>query len=486
MTPYEQVASEFALPLTPYPYQIDTINKLAPLPRAGYWLDPGTGKTLTSTISCLHKHRQVVVLAPPILGVMWVRFLRTIPGITVAHYAGAPKVRSEMDLNVDFLVMSIQIFKRDYDSLVSRLDYNITLNIDECTSVKGLDSDNHRSVVDIMKRKDAHLLLLSGTPISAPEDSYAYSKLLNTGAYRNFKHWCNVHVESYDFFGNIAEYKNLDLMYENMKINSVRVLKEDVLKYLPTVTFVPLVYQLDPAHARLYRKLAEEELLELESSGGKIDATATAKLYHALGQIVVNWGHFADDDSKVSKAVDVIEEVLEELGDGKLVVFTNYRLTSQLLAKKLEKYNSTLIYGGIGNRAQQEAITKFATDPTCRVVVAATSAAGLGIDSWQHICSNVLFVELPTVPAMLNQALSRIHRNGQQKPVTVYLATAQGTLQVKQMKRLTERDTLVNRVIRNARDLRDELLGVEDGAEKSKVHSGSGERGRRLEGVCAV
>lgn len=40
----------------------------------------------------------------------------------------------------------------------------------------------------------------------------------------------------------------------------------------------------DIKHLKLYRKLAEEELLKLPD-GGKIDATQATKLVHALGQI---------------------------------------------------------------------------------------------------------------------------------------------------------------------------------------------------------
>ena len=461
LTPYEKVISEFTLPFPLYPFQVETVNELAPLPRAGYWLDPGCGKTSTSTASCLFKRQQVVVLAPPILGKLWQRFLQSIPEITMLHYAGSPKDRKEMDLNVDFIVMSVQIFKKDYDYLLEHLDQRLTINIDECTSVKGIESDNHKAVVDVMRKKDVHLLLLSGTPLSKVEDAYAYAKLLNTGAYRNYRHFMNVHVEEYDFFGNPTKFRNLELLHENMKINSVRILKEDVLKYLPELILTPLPYSLDPQHQRLYNKLAEEQLLELENTGGKIDATEASKLYHALGQIVVNWGHFADDPDKVSKALDVVEEILSELGDGKLIVFSNYRLTNRLLMEKLAKYNPVAIYGGIGAKEQQRSIDTFVEDPSCRVVVAQFLSGGVGIDNWQHVCCTVLFLEIPTVPAQFTQALSRVHRNGQTKPVTVYLATAEGTVQVRQVKSLLDKDYLINRVVRNAQDLRDSLFGVD-------------------------
>jgi SNF2 family DNA or RNA helicase len=459
MTPYEQVAAEWQLPYVFYPPQQDVVNVLAPVKRAGYWLDVGTGKTGTSTCSALYKRKQVLVLVPPILGPMWKRWIERIPGLSATLYGGTPKARAEMKLGDDFIIMSIHIFKRDYDSILERLDNDLTVIVDECTSIKNVGSDNHKAVWDILGRFDADCMLLSGTPLSTPEDGYAYCKIVAPGTYRNLNHFYNVHVASRDFFNNIDEWKNLELLHANMRINSVRMLKEDILPFLPPVTFTPVYYYLDPQHYRLYKKLAEEEVLELES-GGKIDATSVSALYHALGQIVVNWGHFADDDGKVSKALDLVEEILQELGTGKLLVFANYRLSNALLMSKMGRYNPAAIYGAISQANQQKAIERFVDDPSCRLMIAQTSSAGLGIDRWQHVCSTVLFLELPAVPAHLTQAVARVHRNGQQNPVHVYLAVADRTLQVRQLKNLMKKDHLVNKVIRNTKDLKDSLFGI--------------------------
>lgn len=459
MTPYEQVESEFQMPFPLYPPQIGVMNELAPKPAAGYFLEVGTGKTPVSTWSAFYKKRQTLVLVPPILGPMWRRWLLTIPDTTVTLYAGTPKDRAKLKLDTDFIVMSLGLLKNDYDAVVAKLDRKLTIIVDEATSCKNVGTDNFKSVYHLQTTYGAHLMLLTGTPLSTPADAYAYAKFLAPGTYRNLNHFNNLFVKSRDFFGNVEEWQNLELMNKNLAINSSRLLQRDILPFMPPVNISPLYYNLDPQHYRLYKKLADEELLELES-GGKIDATSASALYHALGQVVVNYGHFADDPTKVSKSIELVEEILDELGDGKLLVFSNYRFSNALLAEKLAKYNPGVIYGDISATNQQKAILKFIDDPTCRVVVAQSTSAGYGIDGWQHVCNNVLFLELPAIPAHLNQAIARVHRNGQTKPVQVRLAVAEGTLQLRQMKNLVEKDYLVNRVIRNAKDLRDALFGV--------------------------
>lgn len=458
MTPYEQVLANFTLPFPLYLPQIEAVNTVAPLPRSALWMQVGTGKTPTSTVAALFKRKQVLVLCPPILGPMWRRWIAKFEGVSVTFYSGSPKDRERMELTADFIVMSIHIFKRDYDSIIARMDKQITVIVDEATSVKSIGSGNFKAVYDLVETHDAEVILLSGTPLSTPADAYAYCKMIAPGTYRNLHHFENLHVVSRDFFGSVEEWGNLELLNANMRINSVRMLKEDILPFLPAVTFTPIYYEMDPKHYRLYRRLAEEQLIELEA-GGKIDATSAQKLIHALGQVILNWGYFAEDESLVSEAVKLAIEILEELGTGKLVVVGNYRMSNRLLVQKLAKFNPVAVYGEISAKNQQKNIDTFINDPTCRVLVIQFLSGGVGVDGLQGVCSDMLVLEMPTIPAQLEQAVGRLHRGGQQDPVHVRLAVAEKTLQVKRLARLLDNDDTVNQVIRNARDLRAELFG---------------------------
>jgi len=462
MTPLEYVAANFKLPFKPYPFQVEVINTLAPLERQGFYMDMGTGKTLTSTISSLYKLKQegrkTLVLVPPILMVMWKRWLDKIGGITSKLYQGTPAKRKEIIFDADFIIMSIHIFKRDWDSIVERCgNWLWNILVDEATSIKNVGSDNHKAVHAIVTNLDATLMLLTGTPLTTPIDGYAYVKLVAPGTYRNLHHFENVHVGSRDLYKNVVSWTNLDLLAENMRINSVRILKTDVMKDLPPVNITPLPYALDSAHYSLYKKLATEELLELES-GGKVDATSVSALYHALGQIVMNYGHFAEDDSKVAAGIDIAEELLGELGpEGKLVIFANYRLTNRLLVSKLAAHNPTAVFGDISQRQQRRNIDTFISDPSCRVFIGQVSAAGVGLDGLQDVCHTMLFLETPQTPSQLEQAVARLHRGGQTKPVQAYVAVAERTLQPRQFDALIAKEILVGQVIRSPELLRASL-----------------------------
>lgn len=460
MTPYESVAAAYELPFPLYPFQVEIVNDLGTKPQGGYWMDPGIGKTATSTVVALYLKRQTLVVLPPILGVMWCRWLRRIKGVTATHYAGTPKKRAEMKLDTDFVVMGMQIFKKDFDSVLARMDPELTVIVDEATSIKNVGSDNHKAVAHLIRQCGAYAMFLSGTPLSKPDDAYAYIKLIAPGTYRNLHHFENVHIAERDFFGNVTEWKNIDLLHANMKINSVRVIKSEVLMDLPPVIITPIHYQLDPKHYRLYQKLATEELLELEN-GGKIDATTVQALFHGLQQIILNYATFSDNPADIAAGIDLLDEVVDELGGEKLVVFTNYRMTNTLLAEHTaRKYKGRTIFGGVSAKQQQAALDAFIDDPEVKTLTLQIQSGGMGIDNLQHVANNILFLEFPTLPAWFHQAVARLHRGGQTKNVNVRVAIAEGTTQVRRFNELMDRDQLINRIVRSMADLRDVVFGV--------------------------
>lgn len=464
MTPVERVLSKYGLPFELYPYQVETINELAPLPRSGHYLAVGVGKTATSTVSALYKKDtgqadKVIVLMPPILLKGWYRWLDKIIGIGEALiYRGTPAERKRLRLGAhDFTLMTYQIFKKDYERILKSFNPAKTVLIcDEATAIKNVGSQNYKAVRDFVF-PEGHLMLLTGTPLAKIEDGYAYVKLVAPNLYRNLNHFNNLHVLERDFFNNPKVYGNLEILERNMKVNAKRILKEDVLHDLPKITYTPLHYDLDPKHLALYKKLAEEQLLEFDD-GSKIDATETTKLWHSLQQICVNWGHFSGDPDDKAAGLDLVDEILEELGDGKLIIFTGYRMSSRLIWEYTKKDGSVAVYGDVSRTQQERNIDLFMNDPKCRVLVAHVVSSGYGLNL-QECCSDILFLEMPLVPIHFEQAVGRVYRNGQKNPVHIRTAVAAGTIQNHIQRLLMEKDHLVNKVVRNFKDIRAAIYG---------------------------
>lgn len=465
MKPYELVRSRFGTPFDLYPFQQKAVNELSHLQNSALYFDQGTGKTDTSIHIALHKFLSgsadhCIVLMPPILIDGWLRSIGRYQGVTAQAYRGTPKQRKEIKLgSTDFTLMSYNIFRQEVDYIQKELKHKKVMVIaDEATAIKNIQSQTHKKFEYFTKGR--HRILLTGTPLSNPGDGYAYIKIVAPGVYRNHRQFENVHVAARDFmYGHVIEWRHLELLAENMKINAHRVLRFDVIKELPEVIYTPTPYRLDAAHYRLYKKLAEEQLLLLDD-GGKIDATQSSRLYNALQQLVVNYGYFASDESKRSASFDVIDAVVDELEGKKLIVSANYRMSNESIFRHLAQYNPRVIYGGNTASQNSKAVEDFKADPTVRILVMQPTSGGYGIDGLQMVCNDVLFIESPVVPREFHQLVARVHRNGQTQPVNVRIAYAIDTIQVLLHNRLLGKDELINTLVRGPEDLRKALYGA--------------------------
>ena len=326
MSPYELVGSKYTLPFDLYPFQQDAVNELACRTRSGLYFEPGLGKTATSTVCALYSKiegsEMTLVLVPPIVIPRWQRWLSRVctregSALRVLRYQGTPLQRKEMTFEgQDFVLMSMQVFQKDYARICSDLGpKRVHIILDEAQCIKNIKTKNFRMFRDFVSGFDVSLdsqffdidlrmlclepksyQLLTGTPLNSPEDSYAYVKLVSPNVYRNMAQWEIIHIAQRDCFGKPIRYGNLDLLCENLILNSVRKTKDEVLVDLPEFIIMPIDYDLAPRHMKLYRKLVEEQLLKFPD-GEDIDATQATALYHALGQIIMQWGHYGGDMS---------------------------------------------------------------------------------------------------------------------------------------------------------------------------------------------
>lgn len=464
MTPFEIVAAHYTFPpfIKPHPLQIGAINRSSLRHNAGAWHSMGTGKTFMATATSLYYKIMhgipTLVVMPPLLIRQWATWLRSItPALKVVEYRGTPAQRADMSLDGDFILVGIQIFKKEIDKFQCHfLNRPFRLVVDEATMLAYVESNNHDKVYETAVGQPCEML--SGTPTNKPYDTYGLMKFTAPGVYRNLRHFENTHVEAFDYHKTPTEYKNLDLLRENLMINSERILLPDMYPDIEEPLYIPVNYELAPAHYKLYRKLAEEELLKLPD-GGKIDGTTANKLRHALGQIIVNQGHFSGVPTDTSEAVKLIEHTLFELGNDKLVVFADYKLTVAVLKDKLKKYGAVAINGETSDNQKAKNINTFLTDKKCRVFIVNFISGGKGLDGLQHVCNDALFIEPCQQPRDFHQCVARLARLGQTKKVRVKLAIAKGTTQVRGFKNLLTNDTLVNQVIRTTGELRKMIYG---------------------------
>jgi SNF2 family DNA or RNA helicase len=107
------------------------------------------------------------------------------------------------------------------------------------------------------------------------------------------------------------------------------------------------------------------------------------------------------------------------------VVMVHHRDVQAAIATELDDLGVVRITGGQGTTTRQTAIDAF-QDRQAQVAVCSIQTAGVGIAL--HAASQVVLGELPWTAAAQDQAIDRVHRIGQDRPVTAWRIIASGTL----------------------------------------------------------
>lgn len=135
------------------------------------------------------------------------------------------------------------------------------------------------------------------------------------------------------------------------------------------------------------------------------------------------------DDRKVQYFIETLmDSILGNNRDEKVLIFTEYRTTQQYLKQALEErfgQNSVeLINGSMPHQQRREAIANFEGSGQFLI---STEAGGEGINL-QRKCHIMVNYDLPWNPMRLVQRIGRLYRYGQEKRVVVFNIHSPGTV----------------------------------------------------------
>jgi hypothetical protein len=227
----------------------------------------------------------------------------------------------------------------------------------------------------------------------------------------------------------------------------VRRRKVDVAADIPARRIADLPVELDDAVGRSIRD-AERELarrlvdrydkaLETRTSGVTVDGIDTE-----LVRSVAKWER---EDSSDEKTGENVFGMMRRIGQakaglaadyaaqlsrnvGKVVFFAKHvdvmDVAEETFTKRGIKYAS--IRGDQTPKVRQKNIDAFVEDEDVEIVVCSLTAAGVGLNL--QVASNVVLAELSWTDAEQTQAIDRVHRIGQEEPVTAWRIIAAQTI----------------------------------------------------------
>ncbi len=412
--------------------------------------EPGLGKTAQALLAASASNSYpLLVVTPNVVKMNWAREVELWTpnkSATVIHGSG-----ENLDAFADVVIVN-------YDVLDRHVGWLRTLGfkgmvVDEAHFIKNRESQRSKHVLSLAASIRARaprslMIALTGTPlINTIEDFRAIWQFLGwidgdkpTATLMDRLEDTGLTPADFGFFAE-ARQTVIDM-------GIVRRKKIDVASDMPAKRIADLPVELDDdigrsireAEAALQARLLERYRrgLALSKKSGEVDRTALIRLV-AQAEL---------EESKASKTGENVFTMVRKIGQAKAVLAADYTAqlarsvgkvvffakhidvmdtAEQVLAKRGLKTVS--IRGDQTAAFRQTQVDAFTNDPEVSVVVASLTAAGVGLNL--QVASNVVLAELSWTSAEQTQAIDRVHRIGQDEPVTAWRIIASQTIDAK-------------------------------------------------------
>jgi SNF2 family DNA or RNA helicase len=414
--------------------------------------EPGLGKTAQALLAAKAANAYpLLVVVPNVVKTNWAREVGIWTPhhpVTVIHGDG-----DDIDGFSDIVVVNYEILDRHVGWL-GALGFR-GMVVDEAHFIKNKTSQRSRHVLELSHRIQQRtvrplLMALTGTPlINDIEDFLAIWEFLGWIGPKEpelllmeaLEHNALTPVDP--GFGPAARQAVIDL-------GIVRRRKVDVAADIPARRIADLPVELDGALGRSIRDaervLARRLVKRYESAlAARGDDPAKTRLDQALVRQVANWER---QDATEKSPDENVFSMMRRIGQAKAVLAADYaaQLSRNVgkvvfFAKHVDVMDAaeeTFAQRGIGYssirgdqtpKARTAAIDAFLKDPSVAIVVCSLTAAGVGLNL--QVASNVVLAELSWTDAEQTQAIDRVHRIGQDQPVTAWRIIAAQTIDAK-------------------------------------------------------
>ncbi|MEQ6896751.1 DEAD/DEAH box helicase [Microbacterium sp. KR10-403] len=416
--------------------------------------EPGLGKTAESVLAAsVADAFPLLAVVPNVVKMNWAREVeRWTPHRRATVISGDGE---DVDAFADVFIINYEILDRHL-SWLSTLGLK-GLVVDEAHFIKNLTSQRSQNVLALAASireqvRDPLLLALTGTPlINDVEDFDAIWRFL--GWTNGTKPGTEL-MEKLDATGLTPADKAFypEARDAVISMGIVRRKKKDVAADLPDKLIADLPVELDDEYGRSIRQ-AEQEL------GARL-AARYRRIIEARGDRGLAPGEIDDDIVRLVAQNELDES--KAAGTGSENVFTMVRRIGQAKAQLAADYAVQLhrsvgkvvffakhidvmdaaeahfaasgvryvsVRGEQSTPARQEAIDAFNNDPDVGFAVCSLTAAGVGLN--MQAASNVVLAELSWTAAEQTQAIDRVHRIGQDEPVTAWRIIAAHTIDTK-------------------------------------------------------
>lgn len=279
--------------------------------------------------------------------------------------------------------------------------------------------------------------IYTGTPITQNgEDIFSQYRFLNA---KIFGPYATAFRGQYLIMGGfenrqVVGYRNFQDFLKKVYAVAIRFTKDRCLD-LPPKVYERRAAKLDDEVSAQYKQFEKECVAKFD--GTQISAplimTKLMKMSQVTGGFIYEQGadgkRVATHVFKKNPKIDVLEEILDESVGKKVIVWCRFTQELQAIEALLVsmKLPYVAIHGGVAPDDRGKAVSRFQTDPKCRIFLGQVSTAGMGITL--TAASTVVYYSNTYALEDRLQSEDRCHRIGQKNSVTyidILAETARG------------------------------------------------------------
>ena len=441
---YSLIPPPDRLTATLRPYQLAGFHWLIFLNEAGWGGiladDMGLGKTVQTLAFFQHyknlnKEVNYMVVCPTTLMYNWENEIKKFtPELThVIHHGPKRNINPAAYAEFDVIITTYGTMRSDIKMFREiAFDYVV---LDESQSIKNPQSQVAKASL-LLNSKNR--LALSGTPVQNNTfDLYAQMNFLNPGMLGSREFFMS------EFATPIDKFREDEVKQQLRRLTHpflLRRTKEQVAKDLPEKTETILYCEMGPEQRKIYesyRNVYRSQIL------GMIEERGMEKSQMHILQGLTKLRQICDSPAIINeeerfhnysiKLDELSREITENVGDHKVLVFSQFLGMLALIRKKLEEDTISYVYfdGSSTSKEREAAIQTFQNDHECRVFLISLKAGGIGLNL--TAADYVYIVDPWWNPAVEQQAIDRTHRIGQTKNIFAYRLICKDTLEEKML-----------------------------------------------------
>jgi non-specific serine/threonine protein kinase len=456
----KEIEPPYNLKMILRPYQVagyQWLNYLREIKWGGILADDmGLGKTVQALsfleyyLSTYQKLKALVV-CPTTLIYNWENEIKKFtPKLSYRIHHGPARTRTREELmDHNITITTYGTLRSDIKLLMSvEFDYVV---LDESQAIKNPASKVTKAACLLNAR---HRLCMSGTPLQNNTfDVFAQMNFLNPGMLGTMEFFRQEFAIPIDKFGEADRKDHLrKILYPFI----LRRTKEQVAKDLPEKQEMILWCEMEDEQRRIYEAyrndFRDKILGTIQEQGIQRSQLTILQGLMKLRQICDSPAILNEEEKFENHSIKLEElarEIVENIGDHKALVFSQFLGMLALIRAKLEELGVKYEYfdGSTSAPDREKAIQSFQNNDEVRVFLISLKAGGVGLNL--TAADYVYIVDPWWNPAVEQQAIDRTHRIGQTKNIFAYRMICKDTiedkiLQLQEKKRVLAKELIAD------------------------------------------